>query len=58
MEQRFVTEHPLQITLQINQSEKTSVEILMWVGDNVSSSNIPYRSHYKSIGLIRVLLKY
>ena len=56
--QCFIIEHSLQITLQINQSKKNSVEVLKWVGDTVSSSNIPYKSHYKSISLRRVLLKY
>ena len=56
--QCFIIKHSRQITLQINQSEKSYVEVLRWVGDNVSSSNIPYKSHYKSISLTRVLLKY
>ena len=41
--QCFIIEHPLQITLQINQSQQSSVEVLRWVGDNLSSSNISYK---------------
>ena len=51
-------EHSLQITLQINQSEKISFQVSRGAGDNVSSSNILYESHCKSISLSRVLVKY
>ena len=56
--QCFSIEHSLQITVQINQSHESSIEVLRWAGDNVSTSNIPYKSHYKSISLSIVLLKY
>ena len=56
--QFFSIEHFLQITLQINQSHQSSVEVLRWVGDNLLASNILYKSHYKPIRLIRVLLEY
>ena len=54
----FTMKNPLQITLQRNQTEKNSVEVLREDGDNVSLPNILYRSHYESINLRRVLLKY
>ena len=39
--QCFIIEHPLRITLEINHYQESSVEVLRWVGDNISPSKHP-----------------
>jgi hypothetical protein len=50
-------EYRLQITLQINESEKSTVKILRPVRDNLWSSTAAYRSYFRSIRLIRFVSK-
>jgi hypothetical protein len=54
----FISKHCQHITLYKNRSQKCLVEVLRWVGDYVSVSNIVHKSHHKTINLIKVLLKY
>ena len=54
----YIIQHCLYTTWQINHCQNGSVEVLRWVEDYVASSNIAYLSHYRSIILTRVLLKY
>lgn len=54
----FIIEHILQITLEINHIKESSVKVSKWGRDNVSSWNIPYKSHHRTIRLTRVLLQY
>lgn len=56
--QYFIIVHPLQITSQSTQSHQRSVAVSRWFGKTVSSSNILFRSYYRSHSLTRIVLPY